>query len=254
MGESLRANTFSICAVNPNTGEAGVAVASRALAVGAHVPYAAPGVGAIATQAVVNPAYGTRGLELLAEGRSASDVVRTLTVQDVTVTTDTDELVSYYEQEQLTEEGVDYFRDPATGQRIWRTDRIRQVGIVDRAGRAAVHSGARIFPEVGEHVGDGYCCQGNMLASRAVVKEMAAAFEAARGSSPWLIEPLHAALRAGDAAGGDRRGKLAAAILVIGDRQHWSGDPHRVDLRVDHHKDPVAELGRILATYEFFRA
>ena len=141
----LRANTFSICAVNVDTGEAGVAVASKCLSVGAHVCYAAPGVGAVATQAVINPGYGPDGLALLARGLSADEVVRRLTEQDVTVTPDDERHMKLYTGEQMTEEGTDFFRDKVGGRIVWLTSRIRQLGVVDRAGRAATHTGARIF-------------------------------------------------------------------------------------------------------------
>ena len=145
-----RANTFSLCAVDPATGEAGVIVASRCLAVGGLVPYAEPGVGAIATQARINPIYGREGLALLRKGIPASEVVQRLIRQDVTITAAGDEqAIQNYRAENLTEEGRDFFRDAEAGQIIWLTHRIRQLGVVDREGCSATHSGTRINPWFG---------------------------------------------------------------------------------------------------------
>ena len=246
-----RASTFSICAVDPATDEAGVAVASRCLSVGAHVPYAEPGVGAVATQALVNPDYGPGALALLHKGLPAAEVVRRLTEQDVTVAADEPAAVQRYEDERLTVEGEDFFRDAARGEIVWLTRRVRQLGVVDRNGNAAVHNGARIFPWAGSRTGLGFCCQGNMLAGEAVVASMADAFEGARAGGAPLVAALLAALRAGDAAGGDKRGKQAAAMLVVRDRGHWSGSDRRCDVRVDDHAEPVAELTRILKKVGF---
>lgn len=252
--ELLRANTFSVCAVDPETGEAGVAVASKCLSVGAHVCYAKLGVGAIATQAVINPAYGAGGLELLGKNLPAQEVVRRLTEQDVTVTADEQQFVKLYAGEQMTEEGVDFFRDPAKGKIVWLTQRIRQLGVVDRTGRAATHNGARIFDWSGSVTGDGFCCQGNLLAGEQVVAGMAEAFQRERQrGGPHLVAPLLAALEAGDAAGGDKRGKQAAGILVVRDRGHWSWSDGWCDVRVDDHAEPVAELGRILRRVGFVK-
>jgi len=249
----LRANTFSICAVDADTGEAGVAVASKCLSVAAHVCYAAAGVGAVATQALVNPGYGPEGLRLLAQGVPAEDVVRRLTDQDVTVTPDDERHVKLYTDEQMTEEDTDFFRDKAGGRIVWLTSRIRQLGVVDRTGRAATHNGARIFDWSGSVTGKGFCCQGNLLAGRKVIADMAETFQQARGRSEHLAAPLLAALEAGDAAGGDKRGKQAAGMLVVRDRSHWSGSDRWCDVRVDDHADPVAELGRILRKVGFVK-
>jgi len=246
-----RAHTFSVCAVDPATGEAGVAVASRCLSVAAHVCYAAPGVGAIATQAVVNPVYGADGLALLSKGLPADEVVRRLTDDDVTTTPDQPQFVELYGGEQMTDEGVDFHRDGDAGTIVWLTRRIRQLGVVDRTGRAAVHNGERIFDWSGAVTGDGFCCQGNLLAGPDVIASMADAYRRERTGSEHLVAPLLAALEAGDAAGGDKRGKLAAGILVVRDRGHWTGSDRWCDIRVDHHADPVAELGRILRQVGF---
>src|SRR5262245_35138473 len=110
------ARTFSICTHDPTTGEAGVAVASRATAVGGLVPYAEPGVGAIATQAVISPIYGTKGLELLGKGVAAAEVLRRLTNEDVTITAEDPKIIAYYKTEEMKEEGADFIRDKANNQ------------------------------------------------------------------------------------------------------------------------------------------
>lgn len=251
--DPVRANTFSICAVDPATGEAGVAVASKCLSVGAHVCYAEPGVGAVATQATINPDYGPAGLALLRKGISAAEVVRRLTDQDVTVTPDEARFIDLYRSDQMTDEGIDFFRDKQRKQIVWLTRRIRQLGVVDRDGNAATHNGARIFDWSGSATSKGFCCQGNLLADEKVVADMAAAFEAQRGKGCDLVTSLLAALQAGDAAGGDKRGKQAAAVLVVRDRGHWSGGDRRCDVRVDDHDEPVAELARILKKVGFVK-
>jgi uncharacterized Ntn-hydrolase superfamily protein len=242
-----RANTFSICAVDPVRGEAGVAVASYCLSVGGLVPYAEPGVGAIATQAMVNPAYGSRGLELLRSGLDAFKTVHALTHDDVMVTANSATARAAYAAEGLTEEGKDFHVLPPHGRILWWTSRMRQVGVVDRNGKAFAFTGARAKAWAGHVVGEGYCCQGNFLAGEAVLRAMAMAFEAARGTAEDLVAPLYLALRAGEAAGGDRRGKLAASLLVTRRQAHWSGSDRYCDVRVDSHPDAVHELGRILA-------
>lgn len=249
----LKANTFSICAVDPKTGQAGVAVASKCLSVGAHVCYAEPGVGAVATQAVINPDYGTQGLALLRKGLPAAEVVRRLTEQDVTATPDEPRFVKQYQGEQLTEEGLDFLRDKAARRLLWLTGRIRQLGVVDARGNAATHNGARIFPWSGSLTGDGFCCQGNLLAGEKVVKAMADAFQRDRAKTDGLILPLLSAIQAGDGAGGDKRGKQAAAIFVVRDRGHWTGSDRWCDVRVDDHAEPVAELARILKKVGFVK-
>jgi len=249
----MRAHTFSICAVDPATGESGVAVASRCLSVAGLVCYAAAGVGAIATQAVVNRRYGVDGLALLAKGLGADEVIRRLTDADVTTTPDEPRFREQYAGEQMTEEGTDFFRDPATGRLVWLTRRCRQLGLVDRTGRAAAHNGERIFDWSGSSTGEGFSCQGNLLAGPDVIASMVDAFSRERDRHEHLVAALLAALEAGDAAGGDRRGKLAAGILVVRDRAHWTGSDRWCDIRVDHHPEPVAELGRILREVGFVK-
>lgn len=199
--------TFSIVACDPQTGEWGVAVQSRVLAVGALVPFARAGVGAIATQAYCNTTYGPRGLELLAEGRTAEEVVAALIADD-----------------------------PDRAQ--------RQVAVVDAQGRVAHHTGSECFAWAGAKAGTHYSCQGNILTGQDVVEAMGQAFEATEGE---LADRLMAALAAGQEAGGDRRGQQSAALLVVQKDAGYGGfDDRKYDLRVDDHETPIAELQRIL--------
>lgn len=199
--------TFSIVARDPATGDLGVAVESKFLGVGAVVPRARADVGAVATQAWANTRWGPEGLALLGKGLSAR---RTL-----------DLLVE---------------RDPGR--------EYRQAGVVDATGRAATYTGREALDWAGGVTGDGYCCQGNILAGPEVVREMARAFETTEGP---LAERLVAALAAGQAAGGDRRGRQSAALLVVRRGGGYSGfDDRMIDLRVDDHERPIEELGRLL--------
>jgi len=200
--------TFSIAAWDPapTPPEWGVAVASKFLAVGAAVPWARAGAGAVATQALANLAYGPEGLDLLAAGRSAEDVVRELTEAD---------------------EGREH----------------RQLGVVDATGRAATYTGSECFDWAGGRTGDGYCCQGNILTGADVVDAMAEAFDATTGE---LAVRLLAALDAGDRAGGDSRGKQSASIYIVREGDGYGGGIDRaVDLRVEDHPEPVQELKRL---------
>ena len=200
--------TFSIVAVDGTASppEWGVAVASKFLAVGAVVPWARAGVGAIATQAFANIAYGPEGLALLEGGRAAPDVVAALTEAD----------------EQRAE---------------------RQLGIVDARGEAATFTGDGCFEWAGGRTGAGYACQGNILTGPDVVDRMSDAFEAADDE---LSLRLLAALRAGDEAGGDKRGRQSAALVVVREGGGYGGGTDlSVSLRVDDHADPVTELERI---------
>ncbi|MCE4613558.1 MAG: DUF1028 domain-containing protein [Desulfurococcales archaeon] len=206
-----RLSTFSIVGFDPNNGDLGVAVASKFVAVGALVPWARARVGAIATQALANISYGPRGLELLSKGYRAREVVRML-VSD----------------------------DPQREE--------RQVGIVDSRGEAAAFTGSKCYSYAGHIVGEGYAVQGNILAGPEVLEEMARAFEATRGE---LVDKLLAALEAGDRAGGDKRGKQSAAIIVVRERGGYGGYTDKyVDLRVDDHQEPVQELKRIFKIWE----
>jgi uncharacterized Ntn-hydrolase superfamily protein len=203
--------TFSIVGFDPGRGDWGVAVASKFPAVGAVVPFARAGVGAIATQAWANVAYGPDGLGMLAAGRSAEQAVAALTTAD---------------------EGRDQ----------------RQVGVVDTTGVGASFTGDRCMPWAGHVVGEGFTCQGNILAGPEVVEAMAGAFVETEGD---LVDRLLAALDAGDEAGGDRRGKQSAAVLVARAGGGYDGRSDRyVDLRVDDHPEPVRELHRIFEVYD----
>ncbi len=205
--------TFSIVAYDPRNGDLGVAVQSKFLAVGAAVPWARAGVGAIATQAWANLSYGTRGLELLARGAAAREVVETLTAED---------------------EGR----------------ALRQVGIVDAQGRAFSYTGEECSAWAGHIVGPHFACQGNILVGGATVQAMAKAFQEMPGE---LAERLLAALLAGQAAGGDRRGQQSAALLVVRAGGSYGGYNDRyIDLRVDDHPQPIVELGRILALHRVY--
>jgi uncharacterized Ntn-hydrolase superfamily protein len=203
--------TFSIVACDPETGELGIAVQSRIPGVGAIVPFARAGVGAIATQSYANTQYGPDGLKLLAEGKSPEEVVRQLT-------------------------DADDRRD------------VRQLAIVDSRGRVACFTGAECREWAGSKAGKHYSVQGNILAGAAVVDEMARAFEDTEGE---LAERLLAALDAGQAAGGDRRGMQSTALLIVREGWGYAGQNDRYrDLRVDDHHSPIEELRRV---YEIHR-
>ena len=200
--------TFSIVAMDATASppEWGVAVASKFLAVGAVVPWARAGVGAIATQAFANLAYGPDGLEQLGAERSAQEVIDSIT-------------------------GADDQREH------------RQVGIVDANGLSATFTGAECFDWAGGRTGDGYACQGNILTGGDVVDRMADTFEATSGE---LTVRLLAALRSGDEAGGDKRGRQSAAVMVVREGGGYGGGTDlSVSLRVDDHPAPVGELERL---------
>lgn len=199
--------TFSIVGFDPATGELGVAVASKFLAVGAVVPWAKAGVGAIATQAYANTTYGPEGLRLLASGLSAHEVIDSLTT-----------------------------RDPDRER--------RQVGIVDAQGNSATFTGKECIAWAGGRVGKHYACQGNILVSKATVDAMAQTFENTQGE---LAFRLLKALKAGEEAGGDSRGKQSAALLVVKEGGGYLGLNDRyIDLRVDDDPEPIDELERLL--------
>jgi uncharacterized Ntn-hydrolase superfamily protein len=198
--------TFSIVASDVQAGQLGVAVASKFLAVGAVVPRLEAEVGAIATQALANTRYGPDGLDHLRDGASAREALDALLAADA-----------------------------------GRDD--RQAGIVDARGRGATHTGDSCLPWAGGRAGAGYTVQGNILTGPDVVEAMAATYEASRGD---LADRLLLALAAGDAAGGDRRGRQSAAIAVVAPAGGYGGhDDRLVDLRVDDHADPVTELSRL---------
>jgi uncharacterized Ntn-hydrolase superfamily protein len=204
--------TFSIVAVDAERGELGVAVASKFLAVGAAVPWARAGVGAVATQALANLAYGRDGLALLEQGADPVTALRTLT-------------------------GADELREH------------RQLGIVDARGVASSYTGGRCLDWAGGRTGEGVALQGNILAGPAVVDAMLEAWLATPGGDR-LVDRLLAALRAGDEAGGDRRGRQSAAVLVVREGGgYMGGDDRACDLRVDDHPDPIAEVMRLRAIH-----
>jgi len=199
-----RRGTYSIVAHDPASGELGVAVHSHWFSVGSLVSWARPGVGAVATQSVVEPAYGPRLLDRLAAGAEPAEALTSLLGDD----------------------------DGA---------RFRQVAVIDAAGAIAVHTGEGCIEHAGHLRGDGFCVQANMMATPGVWPAMAAAHE--RGEGP-LARRLLAALEAGEAAGGDVRGRQSAAILVVPP----SGEPWRasVELRVEDAAEPLAEMSRLL--------
>lgn len=206
-------STFSIAAYDPATGDLGVAVASKFPAVGAMVPWAKAGVGAVATQAAANLDFGPQGLKLMEAGASPQEALDQLLKSD-----------------------------------SGRDD--RQVGLVDTHGRAAAWTGPKCFAFAGQIVGENFTVQGNILTGRSVVEAMAQKFSSTSGP---LAERLMAALEAGDAAGGDRRGRESAALLVVRQGAGYGGVGDRwIDLRVDDHPQPVAELRRLLGVHTLY--
>lgn len=202
----LPLSTFSIVGYDPLTGDLGVAVASRFLAVGSVVPYARANVGAIATQAFGNTTYGPRGLDLLSRGHTPGEVITLLTKKDK------------------------------------KKDQ-RQVGIVDARGNAATYTGKGAITWAGGRTGKHYAVQGNILTGEEVIQAMATAYERTGGG---LAEKLLSALEAGEQAGGDKRGKQSAALLVVREHGGYAGYNDRfIDLRVDDHSNPIAELRRL---------
>lgn len=209
MGVDKIIATFSIVARDPDTGEFGVAVQSKFLAVGAAVPWARAGVGAVATQAWANVAYGPEGLVLLEQGLTAPEVAQRLIAAD---------------------EGRDY----------------RQLGVVDVHGTAAAYTGSKCMHWAGHRVGKGFTCQGNILVSADTVDAMAEAYEVS-AALPHLADRLVEALAAAQKAGGDSRGKQSAALYVVRPNGGYGGFNDRlVDLRVDDHPEPIEELRRLL--------
>jgi uncharacterized Ntn-hydrolase superfamily protein len=206
-----RVATFSIVAFDPQTGDLGVAVQSKFLAVGAVVPFARAGVGAVATQAWANTSYGPRGLDLLAAGKSPEEAIAVLTGAD-------------------------------------DRPQQRQVGIVDAQGRSANFTGVSCFPWAGGMRGSNFAAQGNILVGEDTVRALAETFQQAQGSlAHRLVEALAAAQR----AGGDSRGQQSAALLVVREAGGYGGFNDRmIDLRVDEHSQPITELARLLEYYE----
>ncbi len=205
--------TFSIVACDLKTSTWGVAVASKFPAVGAVVPWAVAGAGAVATQSFANTSFGPRGLEMMAAGLSADEALAKLLMDD--------------------------------------PDReLRQVGLVDAKGKAATYTGSGCFPWAGGVKGKDYAIQGNVLAGEKVVTAMEKKFLAAKGDLP---SRLHAALLAGDRAGGDKRGRQSAAIYVVKPNGGYGGFVDRwIDYRVDDHEDPVTRLGELLELHRLY--
>jgi uncharacterized Ntn-hydrolase superfamily protein len=193
--------TWSIIARDAASGAFGVAIATRFFAAGALCPHAESGLGALSTQALVNPRYGKQGLALLRAGVAAPEVVTRLVAPD---------------------EGREQ----------------RQLHVIDAGARIGQHTGAQCIGWCGSLAGEGYSVAGNMLASERVIRETARAYEQGRNLS--FSEKLLAALEAGQAAGGDKRGRQSAALLV-----HSTEDYAELDLRVDDHAEPLAELRRL---------
>jgi len=193
--------TWSIIARDLATGQFGIAVATRFFAVGARVPFIAAGLGAIATQAFVNPYYGIDGVKLLREGRNAHDVLATVLA---------------------TDDGRES----------------RQIHIMDASGEIAAHTGRDCVEWCGHTAGSGFSIAGNMLAGPGVLDETAKTY-IANNSLPFPRRLL-VAMRAGEAAGGDKRGKQSAALLIHSDDE-WAA----LDLRADDHPDPLGELERL---------
>lgn len=209
----MRVNTFSIAGFDPVTGELGVAVASKFLAVGSLVPWAKAGVGAIATQSWVNSNYGIQGLKLLEKGMTPEEVLQQMVEED-------------------------------------SNREVRQVGIIDARGNSATYSGKDCYSWAGGIAGPNFACQGNILVGEETVQKMAEVFQTAAGT---LADRLLQALLAGQEAGGDSRGKQSAAILVVKEAGGYGGYTDRyIDLRVDDHTDPIRELIRIHELHKLY--
>ncbi|MDE0636455.1 MAG: DUF1028 domain-containing protein [Candidatus Poribacteria bacterium] len=205
--------TFSIVGHDPNSGDLGIAVQSKFFAVGAVVPWAEAGVGAIATQSWANTTYGPRGLELLKIGLSAQQT-------------------------------LDHLLRDDSGKKT------RQVGIVDANGTPANYTGEECHDWAGAVSGKNYTAQGNILAGEAVVEAMGKAFEETEGE---VADKLMAALSAGQEKGGDKRGQQSAALLVVRKNGGYGGFNDRyIDLRVDDAEEPIEELHRLLGIHKKF--
>ncbi len=213
-GHAVVSMTYSIVALDDRTGELGVAVQTRWLAVGALVPWLRPGVGAIATQSFVDTRYGFSGIELLAAGRTPENALAELLAAD---------------------------SDPG----------VRQVGMVDAAGRSAAHTGADCVVAAGHLTGPGVTVQANMMERPTVWPAMLAAFQ---GTSGDLADRLVAALRAAEAEGGDVRGRQSAALVVVPGRADAHPWDIRYDIRIDDARAPLDELDRLLALNRAYEA
>ncbi len=201
------AHTYSIVARDSATGELGVAVQSHYFSVGPIVPWAEAGVGAVATQSLVLVDYGPKGLDLMRQGLTAPQALHALLEAD----TNPD---------------------------------VRQVAMIDTAGRVAAHTGPKCIPDAGQQTGEQFSVQANLMANDRVWPAMAAAYRTAKGD---LAERMLQALEAGEKAGGDIRGRQSAAIVVV--RAQSTGKPWQdrvIDLRVEDHANPVPELRRLV--------
>jgi uncharacterized Ntn-hydrolase superfamily protein len=209
----IRPSTFSIVAFDSSSSVWGIAVASKFPAVGAVVPWARADAGAVATQSYANTSYGPQGLDMMAAGMTAQEALDKLISED-------DERAK------------------------------RQAGFVDSLGGAATYTGSECYEWAGGLTGEGYCVQGNILVGEAVIQAMAQAYEGTQGELP---ERLMAALFAGDRAGGDRRGRQSASLLVVKSEGGYGGFNDRwIDYRVDDHEDPVPQLLDLLELYHLY--
>lgn len=207
--------TFSIVAADPETGEVGVAVQSKFLAVGSVVPWAKANVGAVATQSWANTAFGPEGLALLEKGLSPEEVIDKLVADD--------------------------------------PDRsLRQVAVINAEGEASAFTGHECYDWAGHIIGKHHSCQGNILISEETVSEMSRTFEASEGP---LAERMLKAVAAAQHAGGDSRGKQSAAVYVVQEGAGYGGyNDVKVDLRVDDHPEPIEELQRLYELHKMYAA
>ncbi|MDN4524498.1 DUF1028 domain-containing protein [Fictibacillus fluitans] len=207
--------TYSIAGYDPSEKEWGIAVQSKFLGVGAVVPWAKAGVGAVATQSYANTSYGPQALEAMEQGKSAEETLKMLIEKD--------------EQREM-----------------------RQVGLIDANGHGATFTGKECYDWAGGITGPNFAAQGNILVSSATVEAMGRTFSEAQGS---LAERLLAALQAGQEAGGDSRGQQSAALLVVKDKGGYGGFNDRyIDLRVEDHQEPIKELKRIYKLHQLYFA
>lgn len=207
--------TFSIAGYDPKEKEWGIAVQSKFLGVGAVVPFAKAGVGAVATQSYANTAYGPQALELMSDGKSAQEVLDMITRDD-------------------------------------KDKEMRQVGLIDAKGNAATFTGTYCYDWAGGVTGEHFAAQGNILVTEETVQAMASTFTETKGS---LAHRLVSALYAGQLAGGDSRGQQSAALLVVKEAGGYGGYNDRyIDLRVDDHPEPIKELIRIYGLQQLYFA
>jgi len=206
--------TFSIVARDPETGDLGVAVQSHYFSVGPIVPWAEAGVGAVATQSLVEVSYGPRGLQMMSSGRSAKQTLEELLAQD-------------------------------------SNKDVRQVAMIDARGDVAAWTGKRCIPAAGDHVGTQYSVQANLMSNERIWPAMAEAYETTKGD---LAARLLAALEAGQKAGGDIRGQQSAAIVIVkGKRSSKPWADRVMDLRVEDNPHPIQELERLVRTWRAYR-